>query len=582
MKESGLRADILFHGGLVLDVFSGEFFPADLAVAQGYVLGFGAAEAETVLDVNGAYLVPGFLDAHVHLESSKLSPREFARAVLPRGTTAVVADPHEIANVLGLSGIRWMLEATHALPLRVFLMAPSCVPASPLETPGAVLSVQDIREILSWERVLGLGEVMNFPGVLAGDPELLAKIAAARGRPVDGHAPGLSGPSLWAYVRAGPRTDHECTSLPEAAEKLRAGMHILIREGTTARNLRTLIPLLTAQSAPFVHFCTDDREPETLLSEGHLDDLLRKAVTAGVPPAVAIASATIHTARAYGIPDLGALAPGYRADLLVVSDLPRLQVEQVYVGGVLVAEGGRCVAELPPGPPPPASPMRLDPARLSFRIPAQGDVARAIKVIPHEVVTEEILVRPKTADGEVLSDPERDILKLAVVERHWGTGNIGLGLVHGFGLRRGALASTVAHDSHHIVVVGTNDEDMRVAVAELARLGGGQVAVESGKILAVLPLPIAGLMSDRSLSEVHRRSQELRRAAQTLGSGLPDPFMALSFLALPVIPALKLTDLGLVDVRRFTIVPLFVGDQDHGEKARFSGGGERAARGKAV
>ncbi len=557
-------ADLLLRNARVLDVFSGRVLETELAVADGKVLGFGADEAHVTQDLDGLYLVPGLIDAHVHLESSRLSPGEFARAVLPHGTTAVIADPHEIANVLGLRGVQWMIEATKELPLRVFFMAPSCVPASPWETPGAVLGPEEIREILSWERVIGLGEVMNYPGVLAQDPVLLAKIAAAQGKPIDGHAPGLSGSDLWRYVRAGPRTDHECTSLAEAQEKLGAGMHILIREGTTARNLAALIPLLTPLSAPFVHFCTDDREPETLLSEGHMDDLVRKAMAHGVPPEVAVASATIHTARAYGLVGLGALAPGYYADFLVLSDLQCFRVEQVYVGGKLVAEGGRCVAELPPMPPPPEAPLRVDLAKLSFRIPAGKGLARAIQVIPNEVVTEEILVRPRVSGNEVVADPEQDILKIAVVERHRGTGNVGLGLVRGFGLKTGALASTVAHDSHHIVVVGTNDEDMKAAVAELVHLGGGQVVVRDGSVLAALPLPIAGLMSDRPLAEVHHLSQELRAAARLLGSTLPDPFMALSFLALPVIPRLKITDRGLVDVETFRIVPVF-GEELHGE-----------------
>lgn len=552
-------ADLLLRGGKVLDVFSGRFFSTNLAIASGKFLGFDAEEAQEVLDLDGAYVVPGLIDAHVHLESTRLSPQELAKAVLPHGTTAVIADPHEIANVLGMPGIRWMIEATRGLPLRVFFMAPSCVPASPLETPGAVLGPKEIRELLAWERVIGLGEVMNFPGVLMGTPDLLGKIAASAGRPIDGHAPGLLGPDLWAYVRAGPRTDHECTALEEAREKLRAGMHILIREGTTARNLAALIPLLTPHSAPFVHFCTDDREPETILSGGHMDDLMRKAIAYGVPSEVAIASGTIHTARAYGLEGLGALAPGYHADFLVLSELRSLRIEQVYVGGRLVSEKGKCVVEFPALPPLPGSPMHVDLERLSFCIPAGRGLARVIRVLPNQVVTEEVFLRPQIVGGAVVSDPERDILKIAVVERHRGTGNVGLGLVQGFGLKAGALASTVAHDSHHIVVVGTNDEDMKAAVVELVRLGGGQVVLKEGRVLAALPLPIAGLMSDQPLHKVYRLSQELHEAACSLGSSLPDPFMSLSFLALPVIPALKITDLGLVDVRQFTIVPLFTG-----------------------
>ena len=542
-----------------MDVISGEIRQGDLAVAGGYIVGFGARRAEEIIDLKGKYLVPGLIDAHVHIESSQLSPAEFARAVLPHGTTCVIADPHEIANVLGLRGIRYMLRATESLPLRVFFMAPSCVPSSPLENAGAMLSAEEIKEVLSWDRVLGLGEVMNFPGVLSRDPEVWAKLEAAHGKPIDGHAPGLSGYELWAYRLAGPRTEHECTLLREAREKLRAGMHILIREGTTARNLSALIPLLSAHTAPFVHFCTDDRHPETLHTEGHMDDVLRKAIAGGTDPLVAIAAATIHAARAYGLVDLGALAPGFRADFLVVSDLEQFEVERVYVGGELVAEGGRCLAECPDIP---AGDVRgtvdVDTGALSFRIPAEGKKARVIGVVPGQVVTEGLILEPKEVGGEVVADPERDILKLAVVERHRGTGNVGLGLVRGFGLKRGALGSTVAHDSHNIVVVGTNDGDMRLAVARLVELGGGQVVIADGKVLAELPLPLGGLMSDLPLEEVVRRSGGLKKASRSLGCVLPDPFMQLSFLALPVIPKLKLTDLGLVDVERFELTSLFV------------------------
>ena len=542
-----------------MDVILGEIRQGDLAVAGGYIVGFGARKAEEIIDLKGKYLVPGLIDAHVHIESSQLSPAEFARAVLPHGTTCVIADPHEIANVLGLRGIRYMLRATESLPLRVFFMAPSCVPSSPLENAGATLSAEEIKEVLSWDRVLGLGEVMNFPGVLSRDPEVWAKLEAAHGKPIDGHAPGLSGYELWAYRLAGPRTEHECTLLREAREKLRAGMHILIREGTTARNLSALIPLLSAHTAPFVHFCTDDRHPETLHTEGHMDDVLRKAIAGGTDPLVAIAAATIHAARAYGLVDLGALAPGFRADFLVVSDLEQFEVERVYVGGELVAEGGRCLAECPDIP---AGDVRgtvdVDTGALSFRIPAEGKKARVIGVVPGQVVTEGLILEPKEVGGEVVADPERDILKLAVVERHRGTGNVGLGLVRGFGLKRGALGSTVAHDSHNIVVVGTNDGDMRLAVARLVELGGGQVVIADGKVLAELPLPLGGLMSDLPLEEVVRRSGGLKKASRSLGCVLPDPFMQLSFLALPVIPKLKLTDLGLVDVERFELTSLFV------------------------
>jgi len=554
-------ADLLLRDGWILDLFSGAFFRGDVAVKDGIIVGFGASEAREVVDLDGAWLIPGLIDAHMHIESSQLTPAEFTRAVLPHGTTTVMADPHEIANVLGLVGIQYMLDATEGLPLRVFFMVPSCVPATPLETSGAELSATEISKALSWERVIGLGEVMNFPGVIEAAPAVHAKLTAARGRPIDGHAPGLTGPDLWAYALSGPRTDHECTTLAEAQEKLRAGMHILIREGTTSRNLNSLLPLLTERSAPFVHFCTDDRHPETLLHEGHMDDLVRKVITGGIPPEIAIASSTLHTARVYGLLDLGAIAPGYRADLLVISDLDSLKVAKVYVDGRLVAEDGCCTVDLPSHTAAEVRrTMRVDLERLSFRIPAGRGAARAIGIIPDQAVTEDHRVEALIEADEVIFDIEQDLLKLAVVERHRGTGNIGLGLVQGFGLKRGALASTVAHDSHNIVVVGTNDADMRAAVAALVDMGGGQVVVEDGQVLASLPLRIAGLISDRPLAEVAEKARELARAARSLGCVLPAAFMTLSFLALPVIPSLKLTDRGLVDVDRFEIVDLFVSE----------------------
>jgi adenine deaminase len=553
------KAELLVRGAWVLDVFQGQFVQRDLAIAGGRVVGYGAPAAERELDLAGRYVVPGLIDSHVHIESSQLVPEEFARAVLPHGTTCVIADPHEIANVLGLDGIRYMLSASEGLPLRVWFMVPSCVPASPYETNGAELSAREVALALSWERVLGLGEVMNYPGVIAGDEGVWDKLAAARGRPIDGHAPGLSGADLWAYALAGPRTEHECTTLAEAAEKLSAGLHILIREGTTARNLAALSPLLSWKTAPFVHFCTDDRHPETLAEEGHMDDVLRKAISSGIAPELAFAAATLHAARAYGLPDIGALAPGYRADFLVLSDPEGVEVERVYVGGRLVAEGGELVVDLPRSDTSRVrGTVRVDPSSLSFSIPAEGERARVIGVVPGQVVTEERIVSPRIEAGRVVADPDRDIALIAVVERHRGTGNVGLGLVSGFGLRRGALASTVAHDSHNIVVVGVSETDMRAAVAELVRLGGGQVVVAGGEVLAALPLPVAGLMSDRPLAEVAAAGRRLTEAARDLGCRLPDPFMSLSFLALPVIPKLKITDLGLVDVEAFRPVPLFL------------------------
>jgi adenine deaminase len=411
---------------------------------------------------------------------------------------------------------------------------------------------------MAHERVLGLAEMMNFPGVLFRMPDVLEKIEIAGDRHIDGHAPGLSGLDLNAYVAAGIRSDHECTDLEEAREKLRRGMHILIREGTTARNLHALLPLVTPANARFCHFCTDDRNPETLLGEGHVDDVVRKAIARGLDPVTAIQMATINTAEYFQLRNVGAVAPGYRADLLVLDDLDTVQVAQVYAAGELVAEGGRFLpsrAELRAVPIQPS--IHVDLAGLDFTISAGEGPARVIGAIPEQVITEDRRLEPTIEDGRVLSDPARDLLKMAVVERHHGTGSVGLGLVQGVGLKRGAIASSVAHDSHNIVVIGVSDDEMRAAVTAIADMGGGQVVVSDGQVQAACPLPIAGLMSDRPLEVVGDQVEALTEAAHGLGCTLPDPLMTLSFLALPVIPTLKLTDKGLVDVNIFDFVPLF-------------------------
>ncbi len=556
-------ADLLLKNAQLVNVLSGGVHPADVAISDGQVVGFGPYQARQVVDVAGGFLCPAFIDAHVHLESAMVQPAEFARAVVPHGTTSVVCDPHEIANVLGLDGVHYMLDASEGLPLHVYVMAPSCVPATHMETAGAELTAADIQELFAHERVIGLAEMMNYPGVLFRVPAVLEKLRIAGSRPIDGHAPGLSGMDLNAYVAAGVRSDHECTELDEAREKLRRGMHILIREGTTARNLQALLPLVTLSNSRMCHFCTDDRHPDTLLSEGHIDDIVRQAIAAGLHPVTAIQMATVNTAEYFCLQNVGAVAPGYRADLLVLDDLNEVQVRQVYAGGELVAEGGRFLlsrAELPQVPIQPS--VQVDVAALDFSIragngPGPAPVARVIGAIPEQIVTEDLRLVPTTADGYAVSDPSRDLLKIAVVERHRGSGNVGLGLVRGMGLKRGAIASSVAHDSHNIVVVGASDDDMRAAVRAIAELGGGQVVVAGGQVQAACPLPIAGLMSDRPLEEVRDQVAALTAAAHALGCTLPDPLMTMSFLALPVIPSLKLTDRGLVDVNKFEIVPLF-------------------------
>ena len=552
------QVDLLLRNGRVLDVFSGTFRPADLAISSGRIVGFGAAGAREVRDLKGNWVIPGLIDAHVHIESSQLTPASFARAIVPHGTTSVIADPHEIANVLGLEGIRYMLDASEDLPLGALFMAPSCVPSCPFESPGAALGPAEIDELLTWDRILGLGEVMNYPGVIHGDEDVHAKLAAAGGRPIDGHAPGVSGEELWAYVSAGPRTDHECTDPDEALEKLAAGLRILIREGTTARNLDALLPILNERTAPFVHFCTDDRHPESLLDEGHLDDLLRRAIAYGVPPEVAIASATIHPACTYGLSDRGALAPGYRADLAVLSDLKQFAVRDVYAEGLCVASEGEALFVAPAVRDGRArDTVRVDPDRVDLRL--DGGAADSRKVRTILVEGTQVTTRASEAvlpvlDGAVVPDTGQDVLKLAVVERHSGHAATGLAFVKGFELSRGALGSSVAHDAHNLIVVGASDDDMDRAIRELVRLGGGQVVVDGDDVVASLPLPIAGLMTDGSLEETAKSARALTDAAGRLGCRLQAPFATLSFLALPVIPSLKLTDQGLVDVERFQIV----------------------------
>lgn len=553
-------ADLLLRNAQLVNVLSGEIHPADIAVYDGTVVGFGEYQAGQVVDLEGRFVCPGFMDAHVHLESSMVQPAEFARAVVPLGTTAVICDPHEIANVLGLEGVQYILDASEGLPLHVYVMVPSCVPATHMETAGAELTAADIAKLMERDRVLGLAEMMNFPGVLYRVPAVLEKLRAAGNRPIDGHAPGLTGLDLNAYVAAGIQSDHECTTLEEAREKLRRGMHILIREGTTARNLHALLPLVTPANARLCHFCTDDRHPDTLLDkdQGHINDIVRKAIGWGLDPVTAIQMASINTAEYLRLRGIGAVAPGYRADLLVLDDLKTVRVAQVYAAGRLVAEQGRFLASRSDLLPVPVQPsVHLDLSAIDFTIAAGEGPARVIGVIPEQVVTRELRIEPTTQDGRVVADPERDLLKIAVVERHHRTGNVGLGLVAGVGLKRGAIASSVAHDSHNLVVIGASDDEMRAAVAAIVEMGGGQVVVAGGEVQAACPLPIAGLMSDQPLEVVAAQVEALTKAARALGCTLPDPLMTMSFLALAVIPSLKLTDRGLVDVGRFDFVPLF-------------------------
>jgi len=554
------KADLLLKNGQLVNVVSGEIYPANVAIYKGRIAGIGDYDANKVINLNGKYVCPGFIDVHLHIESTMLPPPEFARITVPHGTTTVVADPHEIANVLGVEGIKYMLEASKDLPQNIFFVLPSCVPTTPLETSGAKLEASDLKPLLKEQRIIGLAEVMNFLGVIERDEKLLAKIEMARKAKVliQGHAPGLGGKDLAAYIGAGIRSDHECVKLEEAKEKLHLGMNIFIREGSSAKNLEDLLPLLSPLNSRFISLCTDDMHPSNLI-QGHINSILKKAVSLGLDPITAVQLATINPARHCGFKELGAIAPGYIADIVVVDNLHDFNVDMVFKDGKLVAEKGKAnfAIKLKKKAGVRETIKAKSPKVKDFIIEAKDSSIRVIDVIPDQIITSQTLEEPLIKDKCVVSDVDRDILKLAVIERHKASGRVGHGFVRGFGLRRGAIAQTIAHDSHNIICVGVNDEDMLSAVREVIKLKGGIVVVAGGLVLAELPLPVAGLLSDEPLEVVHEKLLSLKEAAKEIGCKLDNPFGLLSFLALPVIPKLKLTDRGLVDVEKFEIVDLF-------------------------
>ena len=555
------KADLVIKNANIVNVLSEEIYKGDIAIVDGVIAGIGENySGEKEIDVNGAFVSPSFIDGHVHLESAMMLPKEFASVVLPAGTTTVIIDPHEISNVLGLHGISFMHEAVKNLPMDVYTMLPSCVPATPFETSGFDLNSYDLSLLIDKPWVLGLAEMMNFPGVLNLDNNVMAKLELSKSKEkrIDGHAPYLSGKDLCAYVASGVKSDHECTTPEEAIERIRLGMYVMIREGTAAKDLDALLPVLKNCNTRKCIFVTDDRHPSDL--KEHINGMVRRAVEAGVDPIKAIQVASLNTAEYFGLQNLGAIAPGYKADLLVLPDLKSFKPDIVMKNGNVIAHNGKLAIELPQGE---ALAVRNsvnvrwitpDDFKISVNEPDGKIGVKALEVIPHQLITKSIETEALVEDGNAISNIENDTLKICVIERHRATGNIGKGFVKGFNLKCGAIASTVAHDSHNMIVIGTNDADMYTAAVALIKCKGGKVVVKDGEIISELALPIAGLMSDREFDYVVDKCEELNQAAHSIGCELNDPFMTMGFLSLPVIPELKITDKGVFDTNKFDFI----------------------------
>ena len=554
------KADLVIKNANIINVLSEEIYQADIAIKDGIIAGVGDGySGEKEIDINGAYVSPSFIDGHVHLESTMMLPQEFAKIVLPAGTTTVIIDPHEISNVLGLHGISFMHEVVKDLPIDVYTMLPSCVPATPFETSGFDLTSYDLSLLIDKPWVLGLAEMMNFPGVLNQDKNVMAKLELAKSynKCIDGHAPYLSSKDLCAYIASGVKSDHECTTPDEAIEKMRLGMYIMIREGTAAKDLEALLPVLKECNTRKCIFVTDDRHPEDL--KEHINGMVRRAVGAGVPPVKAVQIASLNTAEYFGLKNLGAIAPGYKADMLILPDLKTFKPDIVIKNGKIAVENGKLISKLPE--------RNTIETRNSvnvrwitpddFVIPAGTGKVKALEVIPNQLITKSVVSEIKIKDGNAVSNIDNDTLKICVIERHRATGNIGKGFVKGFNLKCGAIASTVAHDSHNMIVIGTNDDDMYTAAVALIKCQGGKVVVRDGEIISSLPLPIAGLMSDRDFDFVISKCHELNQAAHSIGCTLEDPFMTMGFLSLPVIPELKITDKGVFDTNKQEFTNIF-------------------------
>ncbi|MBI5043500.1 MAG: adenine deaminase [Nitrospirae bacterium] len=552
-----ISADLVIKNSKIVDLFNGRIIRADAAIYKDTIAGIGSYNGKKIIDAKGCYLLPGFIDGHIHLESTMLSPLEFAKLCLSNGTTAVVIDPHEIANVAGIAGIKYILNETERLIVDFYIMAPSCVPASNLETYGYMITASDIKKLLRLKGVIGLAEVMDFSDVVNGKEAILEKITAAEGRIIDGHAPLLSGKNLSAYIAAGPASDHEATNINEGKEKLSLGMQLMIREGSIAKDLKSLIPLVNKHSSNNVSFVSDDLLPTELIRDGHINRILRKAVKLGIDPVMAVRMATLNTARYFSLKRIGAIAPGYKADMVLVKDLKNFEAQAVIKDGMVVYKDGEYRINFNKKLLPPFNIINSVKAKFvdekDLLIKAK-DKINVIGLIPNEILTRWLRLKPKIKNGMAVSDAKRDILKIAVVDRHKASGNIGCGFVKGIGLKNGAIATSIAHDSHNIISVGGSDKDMAVAINRIIAMKGGLVIVKDGRALCELPLPIAGLMSDKSAKSVADGLDKLERIAKRLGAKTEHPFITLSFLSLPVIPELRVTDLGVVDVMKGEII----------------------------
>jgi len=565
LKVAGGRkkAELVLKNCQIINVFTTEIESGDIAIENGFVVGIGKYKGMKVIDMKGAYVAPGFIDGHVHIESSMMVPHEFAKLVLPCGTTSVIADPHEIANVLGVKGIEYMMKSASLVPLDVYMMIPSCVPATKFETSGSVIDVLDITKMLKQDNVLGLGEVMSYPEVIMGDHTMLNKIKVMKNHPIDGHAPGLTSKPLNAYICAGIQTDHESSTLEELIEKTRRGLYVHLREGSQTRNVNDLLPGVSANNKTRLLFCTDDKHPEDIANEGHINYNINLAINYGISPLWAIQMATINIATAYHIPHVGAIAPGYKADLVIFDSLECIQPRQVYKDGHMVVENAEILFTTPSiNQQEVCNTVKFNPDAISLNLRLKSTRVKVIGLVNNNVTTTKEIATVKVENGLYQNTPHSKILKLAVIERHHFSNRVGLGLVKGYGLQYGAVAMTIAHDSHNLICIGDSDYDMMLAIRKIHEIQGGIVLVQGGKIMDSLTLEVAGLMTKQVSETVRNKLRNMEKIVRSMGVGgeIVDPFLQLAFLSLPVIPELKLTDMGLFDASEYQIVPIEAGD----------------------